>query len=66
MDLDYRVDRFRFLIRDQDGKYTAAFDEVFTAEGIEAVKNQQRTPRANCFIERWARSLREECTPIGC
>jgi hypothetical protein len=38
MNLDERVDRLRYLIRDRDAKFTAAFDTVFTAAGIEVVK----------------------------
>ena len=54
MDLDEQTNRCQFLIRDRDGKSGATFDEVFATAGIEVIKSPPHTPRANCFIERWA------------
>ena len=62
MDLGEHADSFKFLIRDRDTKFTAAFDTVLTAAGIRIIKTPVQAPRANATAERWVGSARRECT----
>ena len=52
--------RAKFLLRDRDSKFTAAFDEVFKSEGVEIICLPYRRPVANAFAERWVGSARRE------
>jgi transposase InsO family protein len=50
-----------FLIRDNDGKFTRAFDSVFNSEGIRVIRAPVRAPQANATCERFLGTARREC-----
>ena len=53
--------RPRYLIRDRDSKYGAAFTRVAAATGIEERRTAYRAPRQNAACERFLGSVRREC-----
>jgi hypothetical protein len=63
MHLDQHTDMLRFLLRDRDTKFTAAFDTVLTAAGIDVLRTPPQAPRANAYAERWVGTVRRECRP---
>jgi len=58
MDLGDRAAGFR----DRAGQFTASFDAVLADAGIEVVKIPPRSPRANCYAERFVLTARTEVT----
>jgi hypothetical protein len=60
MELGAEMETLRFLVRDRDTKFVAAFDEVFRAAGIWIIKTPPQAPRANAICERIVGTLRRE------
>ncbi|WP_190276713.1 integrase core domain-containing protein [Catenulispora acidiphila] len=64
MDLDDSGTTVKYLIHDHDhdASFSAVFDAVFTAAGMEVIRTGIHVPRQNSIMERWFRSLRAELT----
>ena len=62
MDLGDHAARFRFLVRDRAGQFTASFDAVMADMGIEVVKIPLRCARVHCFAGRFVSTVRTEAT----
>jgi putative transposase len=48
------------VIRDRDGKFTAAFDQFFKDRSIQVKPVGPQAPNMNAFVERWIQSLKYE------
>jgi transposase InsO family protein len=51
----------KFLVRDNDGKFTSTVDTVFNTEGIRVIRTPVRAPKANAVAERFVGTARREC-----
>jgi putative transposase len=60
MDLHEVHTTLKYLIRDHDSTYTAAFDTVLPDSGIVIIKTAIQVPRMNAIMERWIRTCRTE------
>ncbi|KUL20948.1 integrase core domain-containing protein [Streptomyces regalis] len=60
MDLEDAGSKAKFLIRDRDSKFTAAFDDLLADAGLKVVTTGIRIPRMNSLTERWIQTCRRE------
>jgi putative transposase len=51
----------RYVLMDRDGKFCPAFREILKNEDIKPVQLPPRSPNLNAHLERFHRSLKEEC-----
>jgi hypothetical protein len=52
---------YRYLLHDRDAKFCPVFDGILEAVGLIPVKLPPRSPNLNAHLERWHRSVKEEC-----
>jgi putative transposase len=51
----------RYLLHDRDAKFCTGFDGVLETVGLQVLKLPPRSPNLNAHLERWNRSIKEEC-----
>ena len=51
----------RYVLMDRDGKFCPAFRDLLNGEGAQPLQLPPRSPDLNAYIERFMRSLKDEC-----
>lgn len=49
------------VTRDRDGKFVAEFDAILKNSGTRVIPIAAHAPNQNVYIERWIRSIKDEC-----
>ena len=55
------VREYRYLLHDRDTKFCASFRAMLATGNVKCLALPPRSPNLNAFVERWVRSVKEEC-----
>ena len=55
------LNRHRYVLHDRDAKFCAEFRTTLKAGGVKCLRLPRRSPNLNAFVERWVRSVKQEC-----
>lgn len=53
--------RVDYVARDRDGKFVSDFDAALKDAGVRAIATAPQAPNQNAYVERWVKSICEEC-----
>ncbi len=53
--------RVDYVTRDRDGEFVSDFDAALKGAGVRVITTAPQAPNQNAFVERWVKSIREEC-----
>jgi len=51
----------RYLLHDRDTKFCASFRAMLATGNVKCLALPPRSPNLNAFVERWVRSVKQEC-----
>ena len=55
------LERCKYLIHDRDTKFCKSFRAIIASMGIKPIRLPPKSPKMNCYSERFVRSVKGEC-----